>query len=83
MKKYLLLVVLLFTMSSAFSQTGKKPAPKKQPSSADMNKMLEDAMKAEGMSKSEQEEMKKMMKDIKLIFYEKIKKYIVCKQQKF
>jgi len=64
MKKYLLLVVLLFTMSSAFSQSGKKPAPKKQPSSADMNKMLEDAMKAEGMSKTEQEEMKKMMKDI-------------------
>ena len=51
-------------MSSAFSQSGKKPTPKKQPSSADMNKMLEDAMKAEGMSKTEQEEMKKMMKDI-------------------
>ncbi|OSZ80262.1 hypothetical protein CAP36_03140 [Chitinophagaceae bacterium IBVUCB2] len=42
-----------------------QPKPKsKQPSQADMNKMMEDAMKAEGMSKEEQAEMKKMMGDV-------------------
>lgn len=48
------------------AQPGKKPASSKQPATSqpDMNKMLEDAMKAEGMSKEEQEEMKKMMKDV-------------------
>lgn len=41
-----------------------QPKKQKQPSQADMNKMMEEAMKAEGMSKEEQEEMKKMMKDV-------------------
>lgn len=40
-----------------------KPKPK-QPSPTDMNKMLEEAMKAEGMSKEEQAEMKKMMEGV-------------------
>lgn len=64
MKKAILLLLVL-TQAAIFiaAQPDKKPAPKptNQP---DMNKMLEEAMKAEGMSKEEQEEMKKMMKDM-------------------
>src|SRR5436190_10221331 len=62
MKKYLLVFVLLFAMSAAFSQAGTKPAPQKQPSTADMNKMMEEAMK--GMSKEDQAAMKKVMEDM-------------------
>ena len=62
MKKYLLPFVLLFVMATAFSQPGKKPAAQKQPSAADMNKMMEEAMK--GMSKEDQEAMRKVMGDM-------------------
>lgn len=60
------LVALLLTLSiQLMAQPGKKttgqPPASGQP---DMNKLLEEAMKAEGMSKEEQEAMKKMMKDV-------------------
>ncbi|MBP6590208.1 MAG: hypothetical protein KA229_08890 [Chitinophagaceae bacterium] len=64
MKKAILLLLAL-TQAVFFiaAQPDKKPAPKptNQP---DMNKMLEEAMKSEGMSKEEMEEMKKMMKEV-------------------
>ena len=60
-----LVSLLLCIASTAMAQPGKKtnnpPTSTGQP---DMNKLLEEAMKAEGMSKEEQEEMKKMMKDV-------------------
>ncbi len=61
-----LLVISTFITMHLPAQPGKKPASAKQPATSqpDMNKMLEEAMKAEGMSKEEQEEMKKMMKDV-------------------
>lgn len=61
--KKIIVVILLLSGFIATGQPNKKPAtqPTGQP---DMNKMLEEAMKAEGMSKEEQEEMKKMMKDV-------------------
>lgn len=61
--KKIFVVVLLLAGIIAMGQPNKKPAtqPTGQP---DMNKLLEEAMKAEGMSKEEQEEMKKMMKDV-------------------
>jgi len=62
MKKYLLGLVLLFVMAAAFSQPSKKPAPQKQPSPADMNKMMEEAMK--GTSKEDQAAMKKVMENM-------------------
>ncbi len=61
--KKLLPVLLLLLSSALFSQPAKKPV-QKQAVQPDMNKMLEEAMKAEGMSKEEQEAMKKMMKDV-------------------
>jgi len=64
MKKTLfILTCLMHVCFFVLAQPDKKPAPKptNQP---DMNKMLEEAMKAEGMSKEEQEEMKEMMKDM-------------------
>ncbi len=64
MKKLLLIPALLFVSSIVFAQPDKKPASKPPTSQPDMNKLLEDAMKAEGMSKEEQEEMKKLMKDV-------------------
>jgi Flp pilus assembly protein TadD len=66
MKKYSFFLISLLICFAAFSQPGKKPVGQKQPSSAqpDMNKMLEEAMKQEGLSKEEQEEMRKMMKDL-------------------
>lgn len=61
MKRFLILCILIGSFSQMNAQSKPKP---KQPSQTDMNKMMEEAMKAEGMSKEEQEEMKKMMKDI-------------------
>lgn len=59
------LILFCLTLAAIFTaaQPGKKPAPKptNQP---DMNKLLEEAMKNEGMSKEEMEQMKKMMKDV-------------------
>ncbi len=61
MKKTLLTFLTCLILFFAIAQ----PKPKqKQPSQADMNKMLEDAMKAEGMSKEDQAEMKKIMGDV-------------------
>ena len=62
-KAILLLLVLTQAVLFIAAQPDKKPAPKptNQP---DMNKMLEEAMKSEGMSKEEMEEMKKMMKEV-------------------
>lgn len=61
--KIYLIPVLLFVSVISYSQ---KPAQQKKPPSSqpDMNKMLEEAMKAEGMSKEEQAEMKKMMQGV-------------------
>ncbi|MGQ0738208.1 MAG: hypothetical protein ACT4OJ_04035 [Bacteroidota bacterium] len=63
--KHLILIVLLLTTGTYYSsaQPGKK-TEQKPTSQPDMNKLLEEAMKAEGMSKEEQEEMKKLMKDV-------------------
>lgn len=58
-KKIIIPIACCFFITAAIAQ----PTPK-QPSQTDMNKMLEDAMKAEGMSKEEQAEMKKMMGDV-------------------
>ena len=63
MKKYLLMALLFGTITVA-AQPNKKPAQKPTTSQPDMNKLLEEAMKNEGMSKEEQEEMKKLMKDV-------------------
>src|SRR5688500_17988222 len=62
MKKYLFL--LLFSASlNALAQCGKKTsAQEKPPSTADMNKMMEEAMK--DMSPEDKELMKKIMKDV-------------------
>ncbi len=64
MKKISLLFCGLFLAGLlAQAQPGKKQ--KNQPAAQpDMNKLLEEAMKSEGMSKEEQEEMKKMMKGV-------------------
>lgn len=65
MKQTLLITLLILALSNVgFAQPNKKPAQKPTSSQPDMNKLLEDAMKAEGMSKEEQEEMKKLMKDV-------------------
>lgn len=57
---FILLVMLCFL---GYVNAQKKGS-QKQPSQAEMNKMLEEAMQAEGMSKEEQAEMKKMMGSI-------------------
>lgn len=66
MRKPLLILVLLLQAAVGFvsAQPNKKPAQKPTTTQPDMNKLMEEAMKAEGMSKEEQEEMKKMMKDM-------------------
>ncbi|HRE52866.1 MAG TPA: tetratricopeptide repeat protein [Flavitalea sp.] len=61
MKKIIFFVIVFFAVGAVFAQKKKTEV---QPTQAEMNKMLEDAMKAEGMSKEEQEEMKKMMGEI-------------------
>jgi tetratricopeptide (TPR) repeat protein len=64
MKKLLLIIFLSATSAILYAQQGKKATDPKPTSQPDMNKLLEDAMKEEGMSKEEQEEMKKLMKDV-------------------
>lgn len=62
---FILIISVMAIVNFARAQGGKKPAPKKQPSSQpDINKMMEDAMNKEGMSKEEQEQTKKMMKRV-------------------
>lgn len=56
--KILPFVTLLFLSITSFSQPGKKPASQKTPSQADINKMMEDAMK------DLTPEQKKMMQDM-------------------
>ena len=63
MKKYLFTLIILFAVSIAFAQPGKKPAAKqKVPAQKEMDKMMEDEMK--GMSEDEKTEMRKMMKTV-------------------
>lgn len=65
MKKILLALLCLQWVSFASGQakpTPKKPVATKAPSSTEMDRMMQEAMK--GMSKEEQEEMKKMMKGV-------------------
>lgn len=57
------ILFLLFICGSLIARAQTKPKTE-QVSQTDMNKMLEEAMKAEGMSKEEQAEMKKMMEGI-------------------
>ena len=65
MRQYFLLTIILISSTTSIAQPTKKPAQQKPAASQpDMNKMLEEAMKAEGMSKEEQAEMKKMMGDV-------------------
>jgi tetratricopeptide (TPR) repeat protein len=71
MKKYFLFLFFSCIAVFAFSQEKPKPVKQpvkttapKQPSQVNMDKMLEDAMKSEGMSKEEQAEMKKYMKEM-------------------
>ncbi|MCZ2459268.1 MAG: hypothetical protein LC128_06545 [Chitinophagales bacterium] len=63
MKRTTILLSILFLLisSGVLSQTKPKQKP---PSHAEINKMMENTMKESGMSKEEQEEMKKMMKDM-------------------
>lgn len=71
MKSTTILFFVMFSFLSTGLLAQTKPKPKqKQPSQAEMNKMMEDAMKAEGMSKEEQEEMKKLMKDVMPVLME-------------
>jgi tetratricopeptide (TPR) repeat protein len=72
MKKYFFL--LFFSCITVFAFSQEKPKPAKQPakttttkqsSQVNMDKMLEDAMKDQGMSKEELEEMKKTMSQMK------------------
>jgi len=64
MKKLLLTSVFLLAVFVAFTQTKpKQTSTEKQPSQAEMEKMMEDAMKSQGLSPEEQEEMKKNMGD--------------------
>lgn len=63
MKRLLLTTVFLISIQYLYAQPAKKPTPQKKPTSQqDINKLLDEAMKEEGMSKEEQEEMKKLMK---------------------
>ncbi|RYY58091.1 MAG: tetratricopeptide repeat protein, partial [Chitinophagaceae bacterium] len=65
MTRILITAAALFFCSLSFAQpkTTKKPA-NKVPSQAEINKMMEEAMNAEGMSKEEKAQMKEMMKDV-------------------
>lgn len=57
----LLSVLFLLISSGVLAQTKPKQKP---PSQAEINKMMEDAMKSQGMTKEEQEEMKRVMKEV-------------------
>jgi len=64
MKKMTTLACMLLA-TTVFVAAQPKPKPKsKPPTQAEMNKMLEAAMKQEGMSKEEQAEMKKIMSEV-------------------
>jgi tetratricopeptide (TPR) repeat protein len=66
MKKFILSVLAIILLSPAiFCQQGPKPAPKKPAAPSDIEKMMEEAMKGQGMSKEEMEEMKKTMGQMK------------------
>ena len=55
----------MFLVTTLVVTAQTKPKSKaRQPSQAEINKMMEDAMKSEGMSKEEQAEMKKMMGNV-------------------
>ncbi|HWR32545.1 MAG TPA: tetratricopeptide repeat protein, partial [Chitinophagaceae bacterium] len=61
--RQVLIFLLLISSIQIFAQPGKKPVTQeKPPTQADMNKLMEDAMK--GMSEEEKAEMRKMMKDV-------------------
>jgi len=62
--KLLLTVSACLLILTSMAQPNKKPVQQQPASQSQMDKMLEDAMKTEGMSKEEQAEMKKMMKDV-------------------
>lgn len=64
MKKTALFFTIMLSACAVMAQPKpvRKPGNNKNvPAQPDMNKMLDDAIKAEGMSKEDQEEMKKMM----------------------
>ena len=54
-------LLFIWTGAAQTKPVTKRPATTKAPSKSDMDRMMEDAMK--GMSKEEQEEMRKMMKN--------------------
>lgn len=62
MKKLFTLLLILFVLEACYAQPGKKNKPKEKPTTqTGIDKIMEDAMKAEGMSKAEIEEAKKIM----------------------
>lgn len=61
MKKILIALLPVLITAHAYTQNKPKPAPKK-PAQTDMEKAMEEMMK--GASKEEQEELRKMMKDV-------------------
>ncbi|MBW7891070.1 MAG: hypothetical protein H3C48_08615 [Chitinophagaceae bacterium] len=63
MKRTTSLLSILFLLFSSVGLGQIKPK-QKPPSQAEINKMMENAMKESGLSKEEQEEMKKMMKEV-------------------
>jgi hypothetical protein len=60
MKKIILLSVLCAFVANILAQT---PKPGKQPTKAEMDKMMDDAFKKAGMSKEDADAMKEIMKD--------------------
>ncbi|RYY52311.1 MAG: hypothetical protein EOO09_21785, partial [Chitinophagaceae bacterium] len=58
------IILLSFSLSAMAQPKTAKKSSNKAPSQEEMNKLMEDAMKAEGMSAEEQAEMKKMMKGV-------------------
>src|SRR5689334_6029041 len=63
MKKSLFALSLLLSLTASYGQPSKKKGSQ-PPSQSELNKMMEDAMNAEGMSESEKAEMKKAMSGI-------------------
>lgn len=64
MKKIFLLSFILFSLTSFAQPKPKQKTSTTAPSQSEMDKMLQEAMKAEGMSKEEQEQMKNMLKTV-------------------